>query len=406
MDKAVVFNMTRIANLTSIRRIDLIMRVVRKNSTTRRRPMMRESSTKNDFLQMVKNYVSYKREKTGSGKINKSELDSLKEAFRNAERRGVSLKEAQKPSGLRGGKLNDFNTLVENFRAHKKARLGESTVTYKEIKMLREACDKANRLGRKLAEADANFDAGAQQQPAAGADPNAAATGGAAVSPDVQSQIQNLLSQVQSLAQAAGVQTADFGADPNANLPAVDGMGTADAAAQQQPAADPNAPLMEAVAKIRKENGGKCDEENFAAAKAKFGKTLVESIGLTRDRIAMRSAKLDTLNEGYKGDFASAYFANVGLKEATSPIMGIPSEKEIAHGTADAAKGLAKELKTPVAWPDHQITGAPIQGEGAKQQKVKESASSSVTDAYVENFYAPKLSLDTIRESMKTGLLG
>jgi hypothetical protein len=301
--------------------------------------------------------------------------------------------------------LNDFNTLVENFRAHKKARLGESTVTYKEIKMLREACDKANRLGRKLAEADANFDAGAQQQPAAGADPNAAATGGA-VSPDVQSQIQNLLSQVQSLAQAAGVQTADFGADPNANLPAVDGMGTADAAAQQQPAADPNAPLMEAVAKIRKENGGKCDEENFAAAKAKFGKTLVESIGLTRDRIAMRSAKLDTLNEGYKGDFASAYFANVGLKEATSPIMGIPSEKEIAHGTADAAKGLAKELKTPVAWPDHQITGAPIQGEGAKQQKVKESTSSSVTDAYVENFYAPKLSLDTIRESMKTGLLG
>ena len=171
-------------------------------------------------------------------------------------------------------------------------------------------------------------------------------------------------------------------------------MGTADAAAQQQPAADPNAALMEAVAKIRKENGGKCDEENFATAKAQFGKTLVESIGLTRDRIAMRSAKLDTLNEGYKGDFASAYFANVGLKEATSPIMGIPSEKEIAHGTADAAKGLAKELKTPVAWPD------------AKQQKVKESTLSSVTDAYVENFYAPKLSLDTIRESMKTGLLG
>ena len=267
MDKAVVFNMTRIANLTSIRRINLIMRVVRKNSTTQRRPMIRESSTKNDFSQMVKNYISYKREKTGSGKINKSELDSLKEAFRNAERRGVSLKEAQKPSGLRDGKLNDFNTLVENFRAHKKARLGESTVTYKEIKMLREACDKANRLGRKLAEADANFDAGAQQQPAAGADPNAAATGGA-VSPDVQSQIQNLLSQVQSLAQAAGVQTADFGADPNANLPAVDGMGTADAAAQQQPAADPNAALMEAVAKIRKENGGKCDEEDQAYRRA------------------------------------------------------------------------------------------------------------------------------------------
>ena len=301
-----------------------------------------------------------------------------------------------------GKELNNFETVLDNFKAHKLAKLGESKVTYKEVRMLREAVNEANKKGVKLAEADENF-----QAPAA--DPNAAApaTGAApaagGVSPDVQTQIQSLLSQVQALAQAAGVNTADFAADPNANVPAVDGMATADAAAA--PAADPNAPLMEAVAKVRKENDGKCDEAHFAEVKAQFGKALVESLGATRDRIAMRSAKLDTLNENFEGDFASAYFNNVGLKEAISPIAGIPSEKEVAKGTADAANGLAKELKTPVAWPDHQITGAPLQGAGAKQQKVKESVSAT-TEAYLDNYFGAKLSMDTIRESMQRGLLG
>lgn len=308
---------------------------------------------------------------------------------------------ADETEKLEEGKTNDFDIVLKNFKAHKLAKLGESKITYKEIRALREAVNEANKNGVKLAEADENFAAPA-------ADPNAAAAPAPAaggVSPDVQTQIQSLLSQVQALAQAAGVNTADFGADPNANVPAVDGMAQPTAADGAAPAADPNAPLMEAVNKAREANNGKCDEATFVDLKAQFGKALVESLGATRDRIAMRSAKLDTLNEKFEGDFASAYFENVGLKEAISPIAGIPSEKEVANGTADAAKGLAKELKTPVAWPDHQITGAPLQGEGAKQQKVKESTS-PVTDAYVENFYAPKLSLDTIRESMQRGILG
>lgn len=309
---------------------------------------------------------------------------------------------ADKTEKLEEGKTNDFDIVLKNFKAHKLAKLGESKVTYKEIRALREAVNEANKNGVKLAEADENFAAPAADPNAAAATPAPAAGG---VSPDVQTQIQSLLSQVQALAQAAGVNTADFGADPNANVPAVDGMAQPTAADGAAPAADPNAPLMEAVNKAREANNGKCDEATFVDLKAQFGKALVESLGATRDRIAMRSAKLDTLNEKFEGDFASAYFENVGLKEAISPIAGIPSEKEVANGTADAAKGLAKELKTPVAWPDHQITGAPLQGEGAKQRKVKESTS-PVTDAYVENFYAPKLSLDTIRESMQRGILG
>ena len=303
------------------------------------------------------------------------------------------IKEAK--TSARNRELNNFSTVLSNFRAHKMAKLGESKVTYKEVKMLREAVADANRKRIKLAEADENYQAQAQSPSA-----NAAPTATNGVSPDVQTQIQSLLSQIQALAQSAGINTADFSADPNANIPAVDGMATADAAASNQ-----NAQLMEAVANVRKENNGKCDEAHFAEIKAKVGKPLFESIGSTRDRIAMRSAKLDTLNENFKGDFASAYFNNIGLKEAVSPIAGIPSEKEIAKGTADAANGLAKELKTPVAWPDHQITGAPLQGTGAKQQKVKESTS-SVTDAYVNDYFSAKLSMDTIRESMQKGLLG
>lgn len=370
---------------------------------------MRVTKRLNDPKVVLANYRKYKEAKTGKSYVTTEEKKAILKECLKADRRGEQLKESiatsddKKPSYVRENKtLNNFDVVLTNFKKHKQAKLGESKVTYKEIKMLREAVDKANRRGVRLPEADENFQAPAPQDPnMAAADPNAAATGGAA-SPDIQSQIQSLLSQVQALAQSAGVQSADLTGDPNANVPAVDGMG-ADPNATTADAAQ--APMMEAVSKAREANNGKCDEDEFLKIRAKYGKALVEKVGQTRDRIALRAAKLETLNEKYEGDFASAYFENVGLKEATSPIDGIPSEKELAKGTADAKGGLAKELKTPVAWPDHQITGAPLQGDGAKQQKVKESTS-SVTDAYVENFYAPKLSLDNIRESMKSGLLG
>ena len=363
---------------------------------------------KNSLMRVYENYKLYKKARTGSSDVSSEEFESLREAVRDANRHGETLRESTNGFSNRlkeevarrnhriseSRPLNSLKAVVANYKAHKKERLGESSVTYREVRALREAVAEANRRGIRLPEADENFNAGAAADAAAPAPAPNAGTG-AQVSPEVQAlqgQVQSLLDGINSLAQSVGInqdEGADLGANPDANVPPVEGQ-------------NPNAALAEAVIATRAKYGS-CDEGMFLKIKSRYGKNLVESIGLTRDRIAMRAAKLDSLNEAYKGDFAGAYFRALGLKEATTPIESIPSLKEIEKGTADAKGGLAKELHTPVAWPDHQITGAPIQGDGAKQQKVKES---SVTDKYVEDFYAPKLSLDLIRESMKSGLLG
>lgn len=402
--------------MANLRKYGRKLTTVRINTSSKR-----TSDVTNSLVRVYENYKLYKEARTGSSKVSREEFESLREAVRDANRHGETLREStngfsnrlkeevaemsrnrirenESETSEKQQPLNSLKTVVANYKAHKMERIGESRVSYREVRALREAVAEANRRGIRLPEADENFNAGgaadaAAPAPAAGGDPNAAA--GAQVSPEVQAlqgQVQSLLDGINSLAQSVGINQdagADLGANPDANVPPVEGQ-------------DPNAALAEAVIATRAKYGS-CDEGMFLKIKSRYGKSLVESIGLTRDRIAMRAAKLDSLNEAYKGDFASAYFRALGLKEATTPIESIPSLKDIEKGTADAKGGLAKELHTPVAWPDHQITGAPIQGEGAKQQKVKES---SVTDKYVEDFYAPKLSLDMIRESMKSGLLG
>lgn len=311
---------------------------------------------------------------------------ALKErAMHRARREGRLDESAKQP-------LNSLSVVIANYKKVKEARLGTNKLTYKEIKTLRDAVERANRHGRKLREADQNFDA-ASQAPAA----NDAA---GAVSPDIQSQIQSLLSQVQSLAASAGVQVNSLDADPSADIPAVEGQqpsANVDAAAQPQQ----QQPVLEAVNKVRKANNGKCDEKSFMAIHESFKKDLTSKYGATKDRIALRSAKLDCMNESFDGDFASAYFNSIGLKEATSPIEGVPAEGAVAKGTVDAKGKLASELHTPVAWPSHQVSGAPLQGEGARQQKVKESVQSDIDDIYVDNFYAEKLSFDKIKESIQ-----
>ena len=399
--------------MANLRKYGRKLTTVRINTSSKR-----TSDVINSLVRVYENYKLYKKARTGSSKVSSEEFESLREAVRDANRHGETLRESTNGFSNRlkeevaemsrkriresetseNKPLNSLKTVVENYKAHKMERIGENRVSYREVRALREAVAEANRRGIRLPEADENFNAGgaadaAAPAPAASGDPNAAA--GAQVSPEVQAlqgQVQSLLDGINSLAQSVGINQdagADLGANPDANVPPVEGQ-------------DPNAALAEAVIATRAKYGS-CDEGMFLKIKSRYGKSLVESIGLTRDRIAMRAAKLDSLNEAYKGDFAGAYFRALGLKEATTPIESIPSLKDIEKGTADAKGGLAKELHTPVAWPDHQITGAPIQGEGAKQQKVKES---SVTDKYVEDFYAPKLSLDMIRESMKSGLLG
>lgn len=359
-----------------------------------------------NFKTFMSEYADYKASRGKGNRVSLNEARALhREWSKLNESMGAgrnyanaSVRNRVRESRPNGKPLNDISVVIKNYKKVKAARLGESKVTYTEVKKLREAVAQANRRGIRMAEADENYAADAAQgQPQMGATPD---QGAASVSPDVQSQIQSLLSQVQSLAAGVGIQVNDLGPNASAGIPAVEG---------QQPAQDPNAgqpqqPMMESVYQFRSKNGA-CDEASFIKIKEATGKAFVEKIGTTKDRIAMRSAKLECMNESYEGDFASAYFKAVGLREASNPIEGIPSEKELAKGTADAKGQLAKELRTPVAWPDHQINSAALQGEGAKQQKVKENGP-SVDDKYVENYFSDKLSFDKIRESMKTGLLG
>lgn len=347
----------------------------------------------NSLKEAYMNYKQYKYERTGSRRVSSNEFRALAEAVKKANRRGVRLEEASpsfrsrlRESGNR--ELNDLDIVVRNYRLTKKARLGESSVSYREVRALREAVEAANRRGVRLPEATLAFGRRIREEEAAAADAAQGqmdpSTAGAPIADpnDPNAVAQTAKTAIDQLTQlAAGGSAAGQPFDQNQQAGA--------------PAAG-QAPMQEACRRYRRRYG-KIDEATFLKIKANYGRDLVESIGLTRDRIAMRAAKLDTLNENYKGDFASAYFNALGLKESKSPIEGIPSVDAICKGTADAPNGLAKELHTPVAWPDHNI-----KGEGVRQKE----STSSVTDKYVEEFYAPKLSLDMIRESMKSGLLG
>lgn len=372
----------------------------------RRPSAMREGAKKslNSYTVMRENYKAYKKAQTGSDVLTAREIKAMREAIKEANANGEVLKECI---------LNDVNTAIANLKKYKEAKTGESRLTYKEVKSLREAVDAANKKGIKLNEADAGFadpNAGAM-----GADPNAA---GRACSPDVQSQIQQLLSQVQALATAAGVQVNDLGGNPQADVPPVDGQAPAADAAQPQP-------MMEAIEKYRKEHG-KITEEAMIDIKKSLNEKLTESEKLS-DRIAMRQAKLDMLNEGFEGDFADAYLSHLTEKGAgkagntANPINSIPSPDALARGYADGPA--AKEMKPAKTWPTKEYNDAPLQGSGTKQKKMKESEEgcqncgentdedkkleeSAVTDKYLDNYFNKKLDFSALKEAMQKGILG
>lgn len=374
-------------------------------------------SRKNDLDTVILNFKKFKKARTGESKLTFDEIRKIREAVKTADRRGEILKESSKSYLIGEGvtALNDLHQAKLNLQRYKKAKLGESQLTYSEFKQLKETVDKANRLGIKLREADANFNAQPQAQQANGAQ--------AQVNPEIQQQIQSLLSQVESLAAAAGVQINDLGADPTSGTPPVDGQQpqTADAAAMGNQ-------MMEAVNDVRRKNGGKCNEASFIEIKKNFGKNLTESVSALQDRIALRQAKLDVMNESYDGDFASAYMKHIneakGGKETTeSPITTVPSAAQLAAGYAS---GPAQ--KPAKRWPTKEINDAPLQGAGTKQTakgevkgkdfaKVKESdecgkeddkkkVEESIVDKYVDNYYAPKLDFSKIKEAMNKGILG
>ena len=314
--------------------------------------------------------------------------------------------------------LNDFKVVWENFKKYKEATLGEAA-TYKDACKLREAVKAANKKGVFLKEAEVPgaAPAAAPVDPTAATPAPEAAT--PAVSPDVQQQISALQTALDALKASAGLEINDFGSDPVSDVGAVTGQnaeGVADAAAQ---------PVMEAFDAIRA-NGKKIDEATFKNVMAKKGAALIEKYGDRENRIAYRAAKLDVMNEHYKGDLGKAYLTHLGvLQESKDDWDHIPSEEELAKGYASGPA--AKEIKPAKTWPTKDIPASETKGlkeseekkEEAKteEKKVEESvetktetpakiSESEVTTRYVENYFAPKLDFKSLKESMKTGLLG
>jgi hypothetical protein len=363
--------------------------------------------------------------------------------------------------------LNDFKVVWENFKKYKEATLGEAA-TYRDACKLREAVKAANAKGIFLKEAEIPTSekphiqenaeepkteetkvqestekvteaevpgaapAAAPVEPAP-APEGAAPAAAPAVSPDVQQQISALQAALDALKASAGIEVNEFGSAPAADVGAVTGQnpeGVADAAAQ---------PVMEAFDAIRA-NGEKIDEATFKNVMAEKGAALIEKYGDRENRIAYRAAKLDVMNEHYKGDLGKAYLTHLGvLQESKDDWDHIPSEEELAKGYASGPA--AKEIKPAKTWPTKDIPASETKGlkeseekkeEEAKEEpkkeekaeeakteekKVEESvetktetpakiSESEVTNRYVESYFAPKLDFKSLKESMKTGLLG
>ena len=408
-----------------------------------------EYQNKKRLTEALSNFRKFKKEKTGESKISYDEYRRIKEAI---------VKES-KPRLREDVKQGSFEVLVENYRKYKEASGEGSKVSYKEVKSLREAFKKSN--GR-LREADQGFDPTAGMgapAPAAGADPMAdpMAAGGTAVDPALAAQIQDVKNSVDALATAAGIQTADMGADPNAAVPPVDGMGADGMGAQ-----DPNAaaqPMMEST--IQKFKDYVRVKENREATEDEI-KRLVEKITpkkskveVLRDRIAARDAALREGNAAQElgkkvlstlgGPQAKATFEpdKTGSKGTNDDVKNNPELVEVPAASKLAAGVSASPTQkgSATTWPTKkpQDLGA-LQGAGATQKgnasspKIKESEEQQlqegeekiqecgdadkgkdelresvrdVTSIYVDaKLNSPKLDFQRIRESLASGNLG
>ena len=358
----------------------------------------------NDFNAVWENFKKYKEATLGEAATSKDAC-KLREAVKAANEKGIFLKEAEVPTSKKP--LNDFKVVWENFKKYKEATLGEAA-TYKDACKLREAVKEANKKGVFLKEAEVPGAAPAAAPVGPAAAPAPATT--PAVSPDVQQQISALQAALDALKASAGLEVNDFGSDPASDVGAVTGQnpeGVADAAAQ---------PVMEAFDAIRA-NGKKIDEATFKNVMAEKGAALIEKYGDRENRIAYRAAKLDVMNEHYKGDLGKAYLTHLGvLQESKDDWDHIPSEEELAKGYASGPA--AKEIKPAKTWPTKDIPASETKGlKESGEKKVEEStetkteastkiSESEVTTRYVESYFAPKLDFKSLKESMKTGLLG
>jgi len=403
------------------------------------------------FVEALKDYRQWKSKKGEDSIISYEEYLGLREQIVGKEPRRIS------------NKKSSFDSLLENYRHYLASKTGQgSKLTYRELKELQEAFERNK--GR-LREAEPGFDPApapvAGSDPMAGGDPMMA--GGmppvTPVDPSIAAQIQDVKQSVDALATAAGVQTTDLGADPNAAVPPVDGM------AQPPVGGNPNAmpanPMMEskvridkstlqeAVLKYRnyklKEYGtGSISEDEIkviregliqAAQKPK------SKIQMIKDRLAARQAQLQNIKENGAQELARKELSAAGLgtelhsnsepyagAETNEELVKIPSEGSIARGVS-GGKGTEPGKTWPTKPTNGAHTGGAFQGSGASQHgnkvapKVKEAQEKdededkeelnestqsvqSVTESYIKRLYEPKLDFSVLKEALRTGRLG
>lgn len=379
----------------------------------------------NDFKVVWENFKKYKEATLGEAATYRDAC-KLREAVKAANEKGIFLKEAEIPTSEKPHiQENAEETKAEETKVQESTETPETTAT--KVEESTEKVQEAEVPGAAPAAAPVDPTA------AAPAPEGAAPTAAPAVSPDVQQQITQLQAALDALKAAAGIEVNEFGSDPASDVGAVTGQnpeGVADAAAQ---------PVMEAFDAIRA-NGKKIDEATFKNIMAEKGAALIEKYGDRENRIAYRAAKLDIMNEHYKGDLGKAYLTHLGvLQESKDDWDHIPSEEELAKGYASGPA--AKEIKPAKTWPTKDIPASETKGlkesEGKKKEETKEEpkkeekaeetkteekkveesvetkteaptkiSESEVTTRYVENYFAPKLDFKSLKESMKTGLLG
>lgn len=375
----------------------------------------------NDFKVVWENFKKYKEATLGEAATYRDAC-KLREAVKAANEKGIFLKEAEIPTSEKPHiQENAEEPKTEETKVQESTETPETTTTKVE-----ESTEKVQE-----AEVPGAAPAAAPVDPTAAPAPEGAApTAAPAVSPDVQQQITQLQAALDALKAAAGIEVNEFGSAPASDVGAVTGQnpeGVADAAAQ---------PVMEAFDAIRA-NGEKIDEATFKNVMAEKGAALIEKYGDRENRIAYRAAKLDVMNEHYKGDLGKAYLTHLGvLQESKDDWDHIPSEEELAKGYASGPA--AKEIKPAKTWPTKDIPASETKGlkeseekkeEEAKEEpkkeeetkteekKIEEStetkteapakiSESEVTTRYVESYFAPKLDFKSLKESMKTGLLG
>jgi len=398
----------------------------------------------NALQERVEAYRKWKLEEKGTDKITKAEFEKIKE----------SLKPAQKG--------NDWETYLKSYKHFKESQEGKGAkITYKELKMLKENFKEAETKGIKLREAD--MGAGAPPAPVPG-DPNA--MGGADVGFDPAAGVdpnaagvqdpmalQGAIDQAFAALQPFTQQGANpLGADANAGVPPVDGTAAPAGGEQEQLAMSNKRTIGNQIRemvkqysawKLAEKGTSKITTGELKMLKEEFTKSVMKQSApkskyqSIKERIAARQEQIAKMQEGYLdiptvaelGTLTSkAHVSNShggGDKSVDeSPYASVPSAQQLAKGySSGKASGETKPAKT---WPTKAMgkeAGGALQGKGATQTgtKVKESDNAddpenkdilneqsikTVTDVYVERHLEPKLDFFKLKEAMSKGLLG